>query len=140
MFNSLVNYFIPKSARNDIETFRAARIFVIVLLIISQSNLLSIANGYVIGYEAVQYMLLANSLLCIVGVFLFRAGLPLVPSTHLCIGHHAITFFLQSWWGGGLESPSTIALFLLPATTMMLIGRRGAIYWFIFDQTFDKPH
>lgn len=45
MFNSLVNYFIPKSARNDIETFRAARIFVTVLLVISQANLLSIAVG-----------------------------------------------------------------------------------------------
>ncbi len=132
MFNSLVNYFIPKSARNDIETFRAARIFVIVLLVISQANLISIVNGYVISYEATQYMLLANSVLCIVGVFLFRGGLPLVPSTHLYIGHHAVTFFLQSWWGGGLESPGTIALFLLPATTMMLIGRRGAFYWFIF--------
>ena len=132
MFNSLVNYFIPKSARNDIETFRAARIFVTVLLVISQANLLSIANGYVIRYEAIQYMLLANSILCIVGVFLFRAGLPIVPSTHLFSGHQALMMFLQSWWGGGLESPGTIALFLLPATTMMLIGRRGAIYWFVF--------
>jgi len=132
MFEKLINYFIPAKTRNSNQNIRSSRILIVVLLLTGLFDLISIPNAFQLHSNRLHYLLLINGLLSFAVAFLFKKGVSEKHCTHIFIGQHAISFCLQSWDGGGLESPSTAALFLLPATTMLIIGKKGASFWFLF--------
>ncbi len=131
MFSSLVNYFIPKAVLDDASKVRSARILVIILLITGIFNLVGISSAITISYQKSIYLLLFGSFICFVAAFLFKSGLPFKITVHLFLAISFTQIYLQAWWGGGLESPSTAALFLIPAIAMLLNERNGAIFWIV---------
>ncbi len=133
MFSSLVNYFIPKALHTDHYKLRVARMSVIVFLIAGVFNFFGISSALMIGFQYSAYLLFFGSLCSFSIAFAFRAGVPINFSINLFLSFSFIQIFLQAWWGGGLESSSTVALFLMPSIAMLLLGRTGAIYWLIIS-------
>ena len=131
MFRSLVNYFIPKAISNNKDELHKARILIIVLLITSLSNLVGSYSAIGIHFTYACYVLIVSSILCLALVFFYKNGLSSNTTVHINLIFGFVQIFLQAWWGGGLEAPSTVALFLIPAIAMLLLGRKVATYWLI---------
>ena len=129
MLSRIAEYFIPPHYNDHLEDRRSARLLVLVLIYSALAELISVSNGAYLQYAEAEYILLASGLLNFVLLFLFKRGLSAVVCTNVNLGYHAVGFFLQSWWGGGLESPATTSLFLLPAVAMLLAGKRSATVW-----------
>ena len=129
MLSRIADYFIPPYYNDHAEDRRSARLLVLVLIYSALAEILSISNAAYLDYAEAGYALLVAGLLNLVVLFLFKRGLSVVACTNLNLGYHAIAFFLQSWWGGGLESPATTSLFLLPTVSMLLAGQRSATVW-----------
>ncbi|WP_405517814.1 sensor histidine kinase [Spirosoma sp. KNUC1025] len=131
MLSKIADYFIPISHQGHIEDRRAARLLVFTLGYSAIAECLSVLNAVYIHFTEAAYLLFAAGLFNLLVVFLFRQGLSLLICTNLCMSCHAVTWSLQSWWGGGLECPSTTAMFLLPTVTMLLTGKRNATFWLL---------
>ena len=132
MFPSIVSYFIPKTVQDATE-LRSSRILVIVLLLAGVFNLVGIGSSLMISYTYSLYLLFSASIVSFILLFLFRAGTPFIYVAQIFLGFSFIQIFLQAWWGGGLESPSTVALFLIPALATLLIGRKSATFWLVIS-------
>ncbi len=132
MFPSIVSYFIPKTIQDATE-LRSSRILVIVLLLAGVFNLVGIGSSLMISYTYSLYLLFSASVVSFILLFLFRAGTPFIYAAQIFLGFSFIQIFLQAWWGGGLESPSTVALFLIPALATLLIGRKSATFWLVIS-------
>ena len=131
MFRKLVNYFIPVTINNNPVELRLARIIVIVFLITGIFDLVGISSAIAIKFQYSAYLLFISSISSFMLAFLFKSGLSFRISATLFFSIGFIQIFLQAWYGGGLESPSSVALFLIPAIAMLLIGRKGATFWLI---------
>ena len=129
MISRIAEYFIPAHYNNHVEDRRSARLLVLVLIYSALAEFISITNAAYLDYAEAEYVLLIAGLLNFVVLILFRRGLSVIACTNLYLGYQAISFFLQSWWGGGLESPATTSLFLLPTVAMLLAGKRSATVW-----------
>lgn len=129
MLSRIADYFIPPYYNDHAEDRRSARLLVLVLIYAALAEIISVSNAAYLEYAEAGYALLVAGLLNLVVLFLFKRGLSVVACTNLNLGYHAVAFFLQSWWGGGLESPATTSLFLLPTVAMLLAGKRSAIVW-----------
>lgn len=129
MLSKLADYFIPAHYNDHPDDKRLARLLVFIFLYGGLAELLNIPSGITLGFAENTYLLLTGGLSCFVLLLLFRRGLSLVVCVNLHIGIHAVMFFLQAWWGGGVESPATFALFFLPAIAMLLLGQRPAMVW-----------
>ncbi len=129
MLSRIAEYFIPPHYNDHVEDRRSARLLVLILIYSGLAEILSVSNASYLQYAEAGYVLLVAGLLNIVVLILFKRGLSVVACTNLNLGYHAIAFFLQSWWGGGLESPATTSLFLLPTVSMLLAGQRSATVW-----------
>lgn len=131
MFNKLVDYFIPNDIQNDSIKSRQARVLIIVLLVAGVFNILGALNSIPIGFMQAFYLLTIFSIVCFVLSFLFKNGLPYQITVHLFASLGFIQIFLQACWSGGLESAATFALFLIPALSILLLGRKGSTFWLI---------
>ncbi len=129
MLSRIAEYFIPPHYNDHIEDRRSARLLVLVLIYSGVAEILSVSNATYLQYAEAGYVLLVAGLLNVVVLILFKRGLSVVVCTNINLGYHAVAFFLQSWWGGGLESPATTSLFLLPTVSMLLAGKRSATVW-----------
>ncbi len=133
MFNPLIKFFIPRAGQTNNEKYRSARILVIVLLLTSVFNLLGIFSSIAINFKYSGYLLFVSGFVCLILVFAFRYGLSFRITTYIYLAVGFVQIFLQAWWGGGLESPSTVALFLIPSIAVLLIGSRDATYWLVIS-------
>ncbi|WP_420147119.1 sensor histidine kinase [Spirosoma sp.] len=131
MLSRIADYFIPSKFQEHIDDQRAARLLVFTLLYSAMAECFSVVNSISIGFTEASYLLFSAGLFNLLIVFFFRNGLSILFCTNLSMGCHAVTFFLQSWWGGGLECPSTSATFLLPTVAMLLTGKRNATLWLV---------
>ncbi|GAB3639804.1 sensor histidine kinase [Spirosoma arcticum] len=131
MLSGIADYFIPPYYNDHPEDRRSARLLVLVLIYAALAELISVSNGAYLQYAEAEYILLASGLLNFVLLILFKRGLSVVACTNINLSYHAVGFFLQSWWGGGLESPATTSLFLLPTVAMLLAGKRSATVWLL---------
>jgi two-component system, NtrC family, sensor kinase len=131
MFNKIVDYFIPNDIQNDSVKSRQARVLIIVLLVAGVFNILGALNSIPIGFMQAFYLLAIFSIVCFVLSFLFKNGLPYQITVHLFASLGFIQIFLQACWSGGLESAATFALFLIPALSILLLGRKGSTFWLI---------
>ena len=129
MFNSLINFFIPQTMQAGTEKYRSARILVIVMLLTTIFNWLGDFSSISISYTYSGYLLSVSGILTLMIAFVFRYGLSFNLATHIFLSVGFVQIYLQAWWGGGLESPSTIAIFLIPAIAILLVGRKGATIW-----------
>ena len=129
MISRIADYFIPPYYNDHPEDRRSARLLVLVLMYSALAEIISVSNGAYLQYAETEYVLLASGLLNFALLILFKRGLSVIACTNINLGYQAIGFFLQSWWGGGLESPATTSLFLLPTVAMLLAGKRSATVW-----------
>jgi len=130
MLRRLADSFIPLEIRNSSEDIRTERIFVTVLLISAISNLMGISIAYQIGADSISYLLFTNAAINFLLLFLYKKGLSRIIASHVFIAQHAVSFCFQAWIQGGLISPAIAAFFLLPAVAMLILGNKGAIFWF----------
>lgn len=129
MLSKLADYFIPANYNNDVDRLHSARVLVFILLYGGLGELVNIPSSITLAFTENNYLLLTGGAGCFVLLMGFRQGLSLALCTNLHIGLHATLFFMQAWWGGGVESPAAFALFFLPATAMLLLGRQNATIW-----------
>ena len=133
MFNPFIKFFIPRAKQINSEKYRSARILVIVLLLTSVFNLLGIFSSITIKYIHSGYLLFVSGFVCLMLAFAFRNGLSFRITSYIFLAVGFVQIFLQAWWGGGLESPSTVALFLIPSIAVLLIGSKDATYWLVIS-------
>ncbi len=133
MFGPLINFFIPQAIQTGNEKYRSARILAIVLLVTTVFNLLGVFSSMAIDYTYSGYILFVSGILTLILAFAFRYGLSFILTTYTFLIVGSVQIFLQAWWGGGLESPSTAALFLIPAIAMLLVERKVAAVWLVIS-------
>ena len=133
MFSLLINFFIPQTVQTGNEKYRSARILAIVLLVTTVFNLLGVFSSMAIDYTYSGYILFVSGILTLILAFAFRYGLSFILTTYTFLIVGFVQIFLQAWWGGGLESPSTAALFLIPAIAMLLVERKFAAVWLVIS-------
>ena len=131
MLSRLAEYFIPAHYSDQVEDRRLARLFVLILIYGGLAELVSISTSLYLEFPAGAYSMLGGGVSCLLLLLLFWRGVSLATGVNLYMAAQMIVFFVQSWWGGGLESPGTSALFFLPAITMLLVGKRMATVWLL---------
>jgi signal transduction histidine kinase len=129
MVAKLVNYFIPAKLSFDNDKLRIERIFVSVLLIAALSDLLGISLAIEINIAIVAYLLFANAAINILLLYLYKNGLSKSIAAHLFLSQHALSFIIQAYFQGGLMAPAPAAFFLLPAVSMLILGKKSATWW-----------
>ncbi len=131
MFNKLIDYFIPNNIQDDATLVRQARVLIIVLIVGGLFNFSGVGTSMTIRFFHATYVLALFSAVCFILVFLYKNGLAYNIVVQIFASLGFVQIFLQAWWSGGLESPSSFALFLIPALCILLIGRKGATIWLI---------
>lgn len=131
MIRKLIDTFLPGPAENKGQDLRSERIFISVLLISALADLLGISLALQLHLEIIAYLLIANAVINVVLLVLYKYGVPKILVAHTFLLQHAISFGMQAWYQGGLITPATAAYFLLPAVTILILGKRPAIAWFI---------
>jgi two-component system, NtrC family, sensor kinase len=131
MIRKLIDTFLPGPAEKKGQDLRSERIFISVLLISALADLLGISLALQLHLEIIAYLLIANAVINVVLLVLYKYGVPKILVAHTFLLQHAISFGMQAWYQGGLITPATAAYFLLPAVTILILGKRPAIAWFI---------
>jgi signal transduction histidine kinase len=131
MLSKLVDYFIPTQTSSSKDDLRSERIFVSVIMISAVANLLGIGPALEIEIPVVSYLIFANAIISLFLLFLFKIGLAKDIAANLMLGIQAVSFLMQAYFQGGLTAPATAAFFLLPAVAMLIIGKKGAIFWLL---------
>lgn len=129
MVAKLVNYFLPSQLSSDKDNLRTERIFISVLLIAALSDLLGITLAMEINIPVLGYLLFANAAINILLLYLYKNGLSKAVAAHLFLSQHAVSFIIQAYFQGGLMAPAPAAFFLLPAVSMLILGKKSAIWW-----------
>ena len=129
MVAKLVNYFLPAQLSSDKDNLRTERIFISVLLIAALSDLLGITLAMEINIPVLGYLLFANAAINILLLYLYKNGLSKAVAAHLFLSQHAVSFIIQAYFQGGLMAPAPAAFFLLPAVSMLILGKKSAIWW-----------
>lgn len=132
MIYRFTDFFIPSKSAQSATAVINERIFVLVLLISAIADLLGISISEQIGAHELSMLLVINAGINLVLLFLYRFGFPKVLATHLFLFQHAMGFIFQAWFQGGLISPANAAFFLLPAVSMLILGKRAALGWLFF--------
>lgn len=131
MLNRLVNYFLPEAANQDVESLRAYRIMVLVLMATGLLNMLYVNNAVAAHYSSVQYILLANGIACFLILFLLKKGVSRITCANLFQFNECTGILTMIWLSGGTNSTSTAGLLLVPMTAMLIAGRRNALLWLL---------
>lgn len=130
MIRKLVDSFIPAIRKSSDQALRSERIFVAVLLISALSDLLGIGLVLEMKIPVVDYLLFVNGLITILLLYFYKWGFSKRWTTHFYIFQHIVSFGIQAWFQGGLISPAVASFFLLPAVTILLLGKNDAAVWF----------
>ena len=128
MFNKLVNYFLPLNL-SEKDNLRTERIFVIVLMISAISNFSGIQLSITIGVPVIGYLLFANAVVNMLLLFSYKQGFSRIIAANIFLGQEVLSFTIQAIYQGGLMSPAVSAFFLIPALAMLIVGKKGAIWW-----------
>lgn len=131
MIRKLIDTFLPGSAENKGHDLRSERIFISVLLISALADLLGISLAIQLQLTVIGYLLVSNAIINLALLVLYKYGVPKNLVAHAFLLQHAISFGVQAWYQGGLITPATAAYFLLPAVTILILGKRSAIVWFV---------
>ncbi|WP_055149356.1 sensor histidine kinase [Jiulongibacter sediminis] len=131
MLKRITDYFLPQKVLGQPESLSQNRIFINVLLITALTDFLGANNALGVDLIEVGWLLIANMVICLITLFLYKAGLISIETgTHIHIAQHAVSFAFQGWFQGGLSSPAVAAFFLLPAVAMLTAGKKTATIWF----------
>ncbi len=136
MLPRLINYFLPEKARTSAASLRVARIQIIIFLITGVLNLLYIASAQALDFSPMLYILLVNAIFSFLSAFLLKWGVPGVACANFYMLNQASGIFAAIWLGGGLESPSTTAMLLLPIISLLLAGVRSSLVWLLISIAF----
>lgn len=131
MIRKLIDTFLPGTLVNAGHGLRSERIFISVLLISALADLLGISLAMQLHLRVIVFLLASNAIVNLALLVLYKYGVPRNLVAHTFLFQHAISFGVQAWYQGGLITPATAAYFLLPAVTILILGKRSAIAWFI---------
>ncbi|SDM08205.1 His Kinase A (phospho-acceptor) domain-containing protein [Catalinimonas alkaloidigena] len=137
MLNRLVNFFVPPQETQRADRLRLARIRIIVFLLSAFLNLLYIGSALQYQFHPVEYVLLANALLCLVTAFLLKWGVPGWVCVHLHMFNQTTSAFVTIVLGSGLESPSTVGIVLMPILALLLSDVRNSLVWLVVSLVFS---
>ncbi len=133
MLRRILYFFLPKGVDIDNPEIRSHRIFIMVLLISAIGDLMNIPTVNQIELPVVAELLFINSMVNIILLILYKYGLSLRLAAHLSIGQHAISFIIQGYYQGGVDSPALASMYLIPAVIILLLGKKDAIVWFVIS-------
>lgn len=131
MIRTLIDTFLPASLLSTGQDLRSERIFISVLLISGLADLLGISLALQLHLQVIVLLLISNAVINVVLLVLYKYGVPKILVAHTFLLQHALSFGMQAWYQGGLITPATAAYFLLPAVTILILGKRPAIVWFV---------
>lgn len=133
MIQRLIEYFIPHPLNKLDSDFRQSKILIGVILISILSNLGGAYNAFSMKMNWVAYLVIFNAIFSILLLFIYKMGISRRIVGNIFVLQFELSFIGQAWFQGGLISPATAAFFLVPATAMLLIGKRDAVVWVLLS-------
>jgi len=131
MYRAFIESFLPRTLAASGQDLRTDRIFINVLVISALADLLGIGLAVDLTLQMIAWLLLANACINLILLLLYKNGVSRILAAHVFLLQHAVSFVLQAWYQGGLITPATGAYFLLPAVSLLIIGKRAAVVWFL---------
>ena len=132
-FERLVTWFTPDNAGLNMQERAAQRLLVYVSLITTAFSLFYVAVSAWIDFSYGIWLMLLNFVLLWLGLFLFRATgwFRLSVNLHL-VNCTFVAILACGYFSGGLYSPDTIWLTLIPVAAVLLLGYcRDALLWLL---------
>lgn len=151
MIRKLIDNFLPAPLLKSGRDLGSERIFISVLLISTLADLLGIGLALQLHLHVIAYLLFSNAAINLILLILYKQGVSKTVIAHTYLLQHAISFGMQAWYQGGLITPATAAYFLLPAVTILVLGKKPAMVWFVitammitafyvYEVSYGAPH